>query len=192
MTLYEMLDVAANGLTPLAILLASVWFSFRARREADHNRKFSELVVKRVELWDKLAFPLNDIYAYFLFVGNWKETGEREVIAAKRITDRIVHAYRPFFSQRFYDAYTAFMAESFSMFGKHGTDAKLRTQNIRPEDQQIAADRFTGEDNAAGIHAAYFALLTIAAEDFDIVLTTPIAPETPRPEQLRDKDWQTS
>lgn len=188
MTLHEILDVAVTGLTPLAILLASAWFSFRARREADHNRKFSELVTKRVTLWDKLAFPLNDLYAYFLFVGNWKELTERDVIAAKRETDKIVHAYRPFFSQKFYDAYCAFMAEAFSMFGKRNADAKLRTRSIRPQDEAVEPNRFTDEDNSGRIHAAYFALLTVAAEEFDIQLTTPIAPETPQPDQLASRD----
>ncbi len=37
------------------------------------NQKLAEIVKKRAELWDQIAFPLNDIYVYFLFVGHWKE-----------------------------------------------------------------------------------------------------------------------
>ncbi len=181
MTPYELLDIFAAVLTPLVILLASAWFSFRARREADHNRKFSEIVSKRIELWDQLAYKLNDLYAYYLFVGDWKDLSERDVVACKRAADRIVFAYRPFFSNRFFNAYMAFMDESFKPFGKHGTDAKLRTVNIRPQDQKADDDRFTGEDNARAIHAAYFTLLTIAAEEFDLILgDAPSVPETPR------------
>lgn len=179
--LFGILDIASTVLTPVAILFASVWFSSQARRQASQNEKFAALVEKRVALWDRLAFPLNDIYVYFLFVGHWKELSERDIVAAKRSTDRIVFAYRPFFSAQFFNAYTTFMDEAFLPYrGGHGSDAKLRAVNIRPLDHKAETERFTDEDNGAAIHKAYYALLMVAADEFDLMIDLPVAPETPK------------
>ncbi len=178
---YQTLDIAVAVLTPLTILFASVWFSARAARQSEKNQKFSELVEKRVALWDKLAVPLNDIYTYFLFVGDWRALTERDMIAAKRNVDKIVFSYRPFFSLTFFDAHVAFMNAAFKIYGgQSGDDAKLRTVNIRPQDQDINPNRFTGEDNSTPIHDAYFHLLTVAAAEFDLVLDAPVAPQVPK------------
>ncbi len=177
-------DFAGAIGTPLTIVIMTLIVGLWSARREERNRKAAAVVKKRVELWDQIAGPLNDIYTYMLFVGHWKTLKAAEVIERKRNADKIVYAYRPFFTDAFYDAYMAFMNASFEHYGKWGTDACLRTLNIRPQDDGLTAEAFSDENNAAAIHKAYFALLSVAAHELDLDVSTDIAaPETPTSRQ---------
>lgn len=146
-----------------------------AQAHAEESAAYSKVVEKRVEMWDKMAVPLNDIYAYMLQVGHWKSLSEADIIARKRQTDAIVHANRPFFSDEFFNAYTAFMKSVFEMYGGIGEDAKLRTS----ADLQLKGNpaRFTGEDNRAAIHTGYYDLLDVVARELNLKIVRPELPK---------------
>jgi hypothetical protein len=144
-----------------------------ARQEALDRERLSQVTRKRVELWDKITGDLNDVYSYFLYVGQWKDLSERDIIARKRRLDRTVYSYRPFFTDAFFGAYRDFMTAAFlETSGQWASDARLRTIPIRPQDRSVGVSRFTGQDNGAEIDRKYFELLRLAAREMDIVIAS--------------------
>jgi hypothetical protein len=103
----EVTKVVIAALTPFTLLILGQQFTAASQERSVNEARASKVVEKRVQLWDRLAMPLNDIYAYMMQVGQWKELNERDIIAPKRQADAIIHANRPFFSDEFYGATTA-------------------------------------------------------------------------------------
>ena len=174
-------------LTPIAIALLGYWLDSRARTETEkqtasiqeqarETADYEKVVDKRAQLWDKIALPLNDIYAYMLQVGHWKELTPAELIARKRTTDAIVYADRPYFSDQFFKAYNGFMDSVFATYGAVGRDAKVRTSLAL----QLKGDpaRFTNEDNRAQIHASYYNLLDVVASELNLKIARPPVPRS--------------
>ena len=87
---------------------------FRAEEAAEQERGLSQerqaqVIRQRAALWEKMAGPLNDIYSYYLFVGQWKDLSERDIVGTKRLLDKLVYANRPFFSDEFVSSYQSHM-----------------------------------------------------------------------------------
>jgi hypothetical protein len=47
-----------------------------------------KVIEKRIDVYDKLAPMLNDLYCYFYYVGNWKELTPIRIIETKRKLDK--------------------------------------------------------------------------------------------------------
>lgn len=183
----EVAKIAVAALTPLMLLFLGHQFSENSRRQtleasrtaqvrSEQSAQFAKLVEKRLELWDKLAIPLNDTYVYLVQVGHWKQLSERDVISRKRQTDALIYANRPFFSDRFFNAYNGFIDTAFEPYQGIGEDAKLRTS---AELQGGGSkSRFTGEDNREAIHNAYFQMLSIVAQELNLNIQKPPLPKS--------------
>ncbi len=186
----EVTKILVSILTPVAI----VWFSVEASKqssilESERNRLnllASQMEIhrkyvadQRSDLWRHVSGPLNDIYAYFLYVGHWKELSERDIISAKRKLDKIIYSNRPFFSDEFFNSYIYFTKQTFEPYGGWGKDARLRTKNLRDSDAGVDDARFTGEDNGNAIHSAYFELLKVVGSELNLVFNYKGAPRTP-------------
>lgn len=173
MTWAQKMDIAGLAISLMTpVILVGVGYLLNQRIKSfetrvSEQRRMSET---RLDLYREIALKLNDIYAYFLFVGNWKESAPDTIIAHKRELDRHVYAYRPIFSPEFFRSYNDFMSAAFRMFTGTGADAKLRTNiAIRPErDKPGYPDKFTGEDNRAEITSTYDVLLDCLAADLGI------------------------
>ncbi len=176
----EKWKLAASVFTPLAVVFLGVQLQCQAGKIARAHEQAGQVVKKRVELWGQFAEPLNDVYCYFLFVGQWKELSEEDIIGRKRQLDRIMYSNRPFFSQEFFEKYESFMDAAFKPFGGWGEDAKLRTHPIRPQDANVPGDRFTNKDNSSKIHDAYYRLLTEAAAEMELEIGETEKPQTPQ------------
>ena len=181
----EIARLVVGALTPIMIFLLGLQVSEAARQQSldeaksaqlrsEQSAQFAKLVDKRVALWDKMAVPLNDIYAYMLQVGHWKELTEQDIVARKRLADAVVYANRPFFSDPFIDSYNEYMESVFATYGEVGQDARLRT-NV---ELQLGGNeaRFTGEDNRADIHDAYYNLLSVVANELNLEIARPPVP----------------
>ena len=75
------IEILSSVLTPVAILGATTIFTYWSRRREERAHKLSEIAAKRVELWDRIAIPRNDIYTYMLFVGHWKDLTAADALA---------------------------------------------------------------------------------------------------------------
>jgi hypothetical protein len=159
------------------------------KEQAREHERLTAVIKQRVALWDQISGNLNDVYCYFLFVGQWKQLSPDDVIARKRSLDKTMYSYRPFFSDAFFERYLAFVAASFRTYGGFGEDAQLRTIAIRPLDSKKSPRAFTGEDNSSAVHKAYYALMQAAGEELDVkIQQVPPKPETPTSkEQLEDR-----
>jgi hypothetical protein len=164
--------LAASLLTPFALLSVGYFINRRLRElegMAARQRKISDT---RFDLYKEIGFQLNDLYSYFLFVGNWKELSAREIIARKRALDRHVYTYRPIFSVELFAKYTAYMDSAFRTHGDFGSDAQLRTSpDRRPEKDSADAAWFTGEDNRPEIKASYQAIIDQLAAELGVEST---------------------
>jgi hypothetical protein len=178
----EWAKISVGVLTPAVILIFGHQLTSSREETSAETAKYVQVVKKRVELWDKSANSLNDVYCYFLYVGPWKSLSPVDIINRKRELDRIVYANRPFFSDRFFRHYQAFMDSAYEPYRGWGKDAALRTRAIRPKDEQLEATSFTGKDNSEEIHQRYFELLKVAASELNIEIPEAGAkvPKTPQ------------
>jgi hypothetical protein len=162
--------IIVSLLTPAAIAVLAFTLNKRFKhfeRSLEEQRRVSET---RFELYKEIGFQLNDLYAYFNYVGNWKSQSPAEVIDRKRALDRHVFTYRPIFSQEFNANFDRFILSCFQMYGGWRKDARLRTTSKhRTEDGDLAfAECFTQEDNRAAIRESYRALLDCLAKDLGV------------------------
>ena len=182
----EIAKIVVGVLTPITIAVLgyqlaesgrqqSAMEASYARERAEQSAAYDKVVNKRAELWDRMAVPLNDIYVYMLQVGHWKELTEKDIVARKRQTDAVVYANRPYFSDELFNAYNEYMESAFATYGTIGEDARLRTN----AQLQLGGNeaRFTGEDNRAAIHDAYYDLLDVVAHELNLKIERPNLPK---------------
>ncbi len=125
-TSLEITKILVGAMTPLLI----AYFGFhlnskadaraeqldaQAQMRAERIAQFERVTQKRVELWDEVGPRLNDIYAYLMYVGHWKEIDAAHIVKKKREVDKLVYSYQSFFSQEFHRAYSDFMKASLSV-----------------------------------------------------------------------------
>jgi hypothetical protein len=162
--------VFATLLTPIAIVVLGFTFNKRFKnfeRTLEEQRRVSET---RFQLYQDIGFKLNDLYAYFLYVGNWKENDPRKIVEYKRELDRHVFTYRPIFSNDFNKKYDGFILSCFKTFGGWKKDARLRTTSKHrlEEGQPEWSEWFTEEDNRQAIRESYRSLLDCLASDLGV------------------------
>jgi hypothetical protein len=132
------------------------------------EEKFRRVAEARSAIWMKVAPTLNDMYAYFLFVGEFKKFSPEEILADKRETDRIMWSNRALFEKQTFDTYTAFINSAFQPYQGWLKDAALRTVPIRPNDSAVRSVAFTNEDNRRCINQTYWLLQKATAHSLDM------------------------
>jgi hypothetical protein len=111
------------------------------------------------------------MFAYYMYIGKWKEQSPKDIIEKKRQLDEIVYTYQPFFSQEFMDSYRELEQAMFRSFTGWGQDAKLRTGAqyretfYHPTDKTSSWEKdwdqaFTNEDNTESIRSTYSKLVS--------------------------------
>ncbi len=184
----EVSKLIVGVFTPLSLLFISNQLSISDQRRSDLAQqsektraeqiaRFERVAEQRTRLWQDLGPNLNDIYAYLMYVGRWKQMKAHDIVTAKRNADRVFYSYRPFFSERFVRDYETFMNASFHMFNSMGEDAKPRTTSIyrREEDTNFVS----GDENSDAVHASYYRLMNTVAEEFGLTVVPPERPRTP-------------
>lgn len=138
----------------------------------ERNNKIDDsLNAKRVALYDEIGRKLNQMYAYYMYIGKWKEMSPEDIIKHKRDLDEIVYTYRPIFSKDFIAIYEGLGRQMFLTYGEWGKDAKLRTSISHRQEFYIPIDttkvwntgwdkRFTEEDNTDAIIDQYSKLIS--------------------------------
>jgi hypothetical protein len=164
----SVLQVIASAGVSIAIFYYGHKYSEVAAFEADRAQKFAQVTKQRIAIWDKVAGDINDIYCYFLFVGDWKHLTPDDIIQRKRSLDKTMYSYRPFFTDEFFGKYMNFIDSTYKPFGGWEKDAKLRTAPVRPSDNDSDKGRFTNEDNRKAIFESYSALIKSAGAELDV------------------------
>ena len=134
---------------------------------------------------------MNDLYCYFLYVGQWKDISPEQVIITKRRLDKLVYSNSPFFSSDFLKQYENFMGAMFKTGTGWALDAKLKSPPIRDKDRgkepMFAKDANGYIDNTTEIFNSYFSLLGFAAKEMDVEVKAPLKPRTPSEGEIQER-----
>ncbi len=159
--------------TPVLVVLVGFWINLGLQ---DFNARVAQetaVVEQRTELWGRMAEPLNDIYAYNVYVGSWQSITPEQLLKHKRTLDKIAYSYRPFFSDDFFDAYIGYINEAFEIGRGWKMDAGIRAlKNNRPTDAK-RTDLILGVDNRERVHEKYYNLLDIVADELKLKIKRP-------------------
>ncbi|XVV17464.1 hypothetical protein ACQP2X_24705 [Actinoplanes sp. CA-131856] len=131
----EVAKLVVEALTPLAVVAVGYVLNRRLRKVEQAQWANQTVITRRLQIFDKLAPPLNRMLCFATFVGRWKEIEPAQVIALKRETDETMYANRLLFSDDLFTAYQAFMSSMFAMFAMFATtdaDAPLRAPISQP------------------------------------------------------------
>lgn len=161
----------AEVLAPLTTAFFGIWILLITKRLERSQWHSQKLIEKRIEVWDKVDPPINDIFCYCARIGRWKEFTPPEVIQKKRDADQRIHLSRPYFSAEFFDRYQEFIHSCFETFQGHGEDAKLKTditehRNVRTWDPTWDLLFHETPSSDDQLHRHYGALITQACCDF--------------------------
>jgi hypothetical protein len=123
----EITKLVIGTLTPLFLLFLGIWVNRIAKRVETAQWANQKLIEKRIAIYDELAPLINDLYCYYMCVGNYKEFTPLQIIAIKRNLDKKVYIYAPLFSPDFIYSYNKFIHLCFLTYTGVGHDARLRT-----------------------------------------------------------------
>src|ERR1700716_4275284 len=118
---YARLVIAA--LTPIMTLVVGIIVVRLGTRLDATKQLHSELLRKRLQLFEEVAPKLNDIFCFFQAVGHWADLSPDEVIKRKRAIDRSIQVNRYLFRSDFWSAYQRFEQSHFDMFAAIGQPA---------------------------------------------------------------------
>lgn len=159
--------------------LVFLYLGVRVNRAAVHFQTSQwinqKIIEKRLELFDKIAPLLNDLYCYYVRVGGWRAQTPPEIIEIKRNLDRLISVNAPLFSSEFRRIYDKYMELCFDMMA-HGSDsARLRTltemRDTLPGWQPEWRALFAGPDTCPPpyeVLAAHEALMACFAQELGI------------------------
>jgi hypothetical protein len=165
-TSLEIAKLAVGVLTPILLFVLGVLVTRAARRVEDVQWASRTLIERRLELFEQLAPKLNDLYAFFLVLGHFREIEPPEAVKLKRELDRSFHSHSALFTPEFGERYRAFIDACFLTFTREAEDAKLRTYIDRQRrERQSWSDEWVElfavgrESSYEEIDAAYRALM---------------------------------
>ena len=123
----EVVKLIISALTPIIVILIGFWIH-KLLKDIESRQWVNQTVIQwKVNIYDELSLLLNDLYCYFLYIGNWKELSPVDIIKTKRILDKKINIAFPLFSDKFLTHYNAFINSCFKTFSGKGKDAQLKT-----------------------------------------------------------------
>jgi hypothetical protein len=122
----EIAKLAVGALTPIFLFVLGYMVTKAARRVEQAQWASRKLIESRLELYERMAPMLNDLFCFFLLVGHFDEVTPPEALSRKRDLDRIFHAHAPLFSAEFRDTYQRFIDACFLAFTGEARPAELR------------------------------------------------------------------
>lgn len=125
-TSLEVAKLGVAALIPLTVVLLG-WPVARAARRIEqaqwNSRKLIEL---RLEVFQEMARPLNDLFCFFRRVGDFQEITPPEALRRKRLLDKAFFVHRQLMSDAFADRYQEFMDACFVVYTGFARPALLR------------------------------------------------------------------
>lgn len=187
-------DKAKFGLE-IAKLLIGIWVAWwlwylgssATRVNEDQARldaQVKAVVDQRLKLWENIAPKMNEIYCYFLEVGDWKALDGKMILDTKRELDAEMYSNQIMWDPEFFKTYERFMKATFHTYRGPGLNAALRTtRQGRPEGPIEGIDFEDQNMNTPEVFDAYWAFEKDAARELHVDI-----PQLPdRNETLRIK-----
>lgn len=156
----------AKLIVGIATTAAIVFLGIETSADAEKSAQYAKVIEKRSELWEEMGPRFNDIYAFSCYVGNWRNMNEEQIRRQKRELDKIFYSFRPYFSQKYIDAYGNFINAAFEPSQTAHAEARIRVSaDLRDvENPEI----FAANDNRLEIRDTYFALLAVMTEELNL------------------------
>ena len=170
---FQVATLVTSALTPLVIALLGGWFTWATSQENARRDREAKVIEKRFVLWDTLAPQLNDIYVYSMHVGHWRTLHPDDVLKTKLATEKLVYAFRPFFTDDFVAAYRSFIGAAFDVNSPE-EDAAISKSACVQADPDHAASR--EEHLRTLVHCQYYAILRAASSDLSLPFSNPAKP----------------
>jgi hypothetical protein len=127
----EIVKLIIAGLTPLLVVIFAFIFDRRLKRHDKAQWTNQKIIEKRIIVYDKVVPKLNDLFCFYLYIGNWKELFPDRVIEIKRELDKDINIYAPLFNKELLTKYNDFIKECFETFTGWGKDATIKSLFIR-------------------------------------------------------------
>jgi hypothetical protein len=137
----EAVKVAVAILTPVLILVLTYIVNRAARRVEDAQWANRKLIERRLDVYDRMAPGLNDLYCFFATVGDFREIEPPDAVDRKRKLDKEFHVNKYLFSKQFGDFYRQFIRLAFEENVDYATDARIRADPETQEDE-MGKDRW--------------------------------------------------
>jgi hypothetical protein len=183
----EIAKLAVGILTPVLLVALGVLINRTARRVENAQWANRRVLDRRLELYDDMAEPLNDLYCFFHLVGGFREIDPPKALALKRELDKLFHVNRFLFSPRFSDLYEQQMTTYFRVYTGTGKPAKIKSpihfqraertkarwhsewEPLFDPEAQLAEGDFEGlRRYLASVDYAYTTLMTAFAEEVGV------------------------
>lgn len=126
-TSLETAKLVVDAFVPITVVWLGLWVHRATKRiEASHwvNQK---LIEHKLNVYNDISPPLNDIYCYIAYIGDFKNMTPPDVVAKKRLVDRKFHLAKRFFSSKFRSCYADFIFACFKEYTGINKDAEIRT-----------------------------------------------------------------
>jgi hypothetical protein len=137
-----------NALTPISVAVAGLVVARATKRLETSQWVNQKLIERKIDLIGQISPRINDLYAYFMWIGTWKEQSPVDVINNKRALDKLVFSNKPFLSTDTVADYQRFMAHLFAVGMQAGADARLRTTRTSLDgDRRVAYNQGQWLDN---------------------------------------------
>ena len=128
----EVAKLIVSVATPVVVVGLGVVVTQAARRVEEAQWSNRKLIEKRLELYDMMAGPLNDLYCFFRTFGQFREVTPPIAIKRKRALDKAYFASKFLMTPEFSKLYEEFIKGACFDPGKYqGEDAKLRSTIAR-------------------------------------------------------------
>jgi DNA/RNA endonuclease G (NUC1) len=185
-TSLEIAKLAVAALTPLLVLTIGLMVARSTRRIEQAQWASRTLIEKRLELFDKMAEPLNDLFCFFRLVGDFQAITPPDAIARKRGLDKLFFTHQALMSEEFGARYRDFINACFLPYTGVGHDARLKASVQRQRTERGARwddawhDCFVDRENLvtplSTVSREYRALMTCFAEQVGATLASPAKP----------------
>jgi hypothetical protein len=176
-TSLEIAKLGVAALVPVAVA-ALGWAIARAASRLEHAQWTQRrLIDLRLDVYQEMARPLNDLLCFFRTVGNFQEITPPEALKRKRTLDKAFYVNRYLMSEEWERSYRAFIDACFLTYRAAAKPAQLRASRTkqraeREKWQQEWDDLLIAEgDTPIGLSelsGRYEALMTAFSHDIGV------------------------
>jgi hypothetical protein len=131
----EVAKLVVAVLTPILLLVLGLLVGRASRRLEDQQWSKRRLIERRIEIYDRMAPWLNDLYCFFMLVGHFVDIDPPTAIDRKRDLDKTFFVNRYLFESKFADRYFAFIDACFKDFAEVAKSAELRAR-VEPQKRE--------------------------------------------------------
>jgi hypothetical protein len=133
----EILKVIVSIATPIAVLIIGLWVRQAVGHIETAEWANQKLIEAKLNFYDKVGPGLNDIYCYFLYVGDWKKMSPVDVLNQKRDLHRKFDLARPILKRQTQDRFITFIRACFEEYRGKGLDAGLLASCVPRKDAYV-------------------------------------------------------